>query len=118
MKFRPMLRIGTLVLYAMISVPASSGEPARESVRVTMNFQNVDVAVMAEVVSKATDIVIVVDPGIRTPLTLVSDKALTLSELYQAFVRVVSEKGLEIVEADGKATVRHKSQPKSSGNPA
>jgi len=66
--------------------------------RITPNFQNVDIVVLADAVGRATGLTFLPDARVRGPVNLVNAQPMTPQELYQAF--------LAILQVNGYATSR------------
>jgi general secretion pathway protein D len=66
--------------------------------RITPNFQNVDIVVLADAVGRATGLTFLPDARVRGPVNLVNAQPMTPQQLYQAF--------LSILQVNGYATSR------------
>lgn len=99
------LRASAIAAMATFAASASTGEPTEKPRLVTPNFQNVDVVVLTDAVSKLTGIEISVDPEVKGSTNLKSMRPLTALQFHQLFVRTVTEKGFEVVEENGKVRV-------------
>jgi type II secretory pathway component GspD/PulD (secretin) len=104
MSFERVAAIGMLAV-AAVTTSAWSAEDASIQVRITPNFTNVDIRVLADAVSQVTDWVIVVHPDVKAKFNLASEKPLTPTELYRSFVAKVNEQGLRVVEEQRKTTI-------------
>lgn len=59
--------------------------------RITMNFQNVDIAVLAEQVGRVANLTFILDPRVRAPpVNMINAKPMTPSEIYQAFLQILA----------------------------
>lgn len=58
--------------------------------RITPNFQNVEISVVAEAVGAATNTSFIVDPRVRGQVSLINPRAMTPRELYRAFLAMLS----------------------------
>jgi general secretion pathway protein D len=63
--------------------------PPASSQRITPNFQNVDITVLAEAVGAATGITFIPDPRVRAQVSLINPRPMTSTELYHAFLSIL-----------------------------
>lgn len=78
----------TLALALWMAV-ASAQTPPASTQRITPNFQNVDITVLAEAVGQATGITFIPDPRVRATVNLINPRPMTPNELYQAFLSIL-----------------------------
>jgi general secretion pathway protein D len=65
--------------------------------RITPNFKDADITQIIEAVSTATGRNIIIDPRVRAQVTLLSDKAMTPDQFYQAFLSILQVHGFVAV---------------------
>lgn len=83
-------RLGAaLLLWATLATAQTPPGAASSTARMTPNFQNIDIAQVAEAVGNATGVTFVVDPRVRANVTLINSKAMTPGELYEAFLSIL-----------------------------
>jgi general secretion pathway protein D len=63
--------------------------PTSSTTRITPNFQNVDITVLAEAVGAATGVTFIPDPRVRAQVSLINPKPMTANELYYAFLSIL-----------------------------
>lgn len=68
--------------------------------RITPNFQNVEISVVAEAVGAATNTSFIVDPRVRGQVSLINPRAMTPRELYSAFLQMLSVYNFAAVPGD------------------
>lgn len=61
--------------------------------RITPNFQNVDIVVLADAVGRATGLTFLPDPRVRGPVNLVNPQPMTPQELYEVFLKILQING-------------------------
>jgi general secretion pathway protein D len=99
------------VLFLLGTVLAGAQVPSSSS-RVTPNFQNVDIAQVAEAVGQATGVTFILDQRVRGPVNLVNSRPMSPQELYQAFLSILQVSGFaavrngDIVKIVPEASVR------------
>jgi general secretion pathway protein D len=80
--------VGCALLLFLTLAQAQTPAPAPTQ-RVTPNFQNVDITVLADAVGKVTGLTFLPDPRVRGPVNLVNPKPMTPNELYQTFLSIL-----------------------------
>src|SRR5690242_9834649 len=84
---------------------APEGVPAEPSARagsqdlITMNFQNVDIPVLAKFISEITGKNFVVDESVRGKVSIISPTKVTPAQAYSIFQSVLQVKGFTTVQA-------------------
>lgn len=69
------------------TLAAAQAPPATS--RMTPNFQNQDIALVAEAVGNATGVTFVIDPRVRANITLINSRAMSPQELYETFLSIL-----------------------------
>jgi general secretion pathway protein D len=77
----------TVALLLCATIAAAQAPPA--SSRMTPNFQNQDIALVAEAVGNATGVTFVIDPRVRANITLINSRAMSPRELYETFLSIL-----------------------------
>src|SRR5258708_27853113 len=95
---------GALVAAVFIGVFAlraaaldSAGLPATN--QITMNFQNVDIPVLAKFISEITGRNFIIDESVRGKVTIISPSKVTPEQAYSIFQSVLQVKGFTTVQA-------------------
>ena len=99
---RSRLRSGArAALLALLCAGLQAGSMGAEQpgMRITPNFKEADLAQIIEAVSAATGRNIIIDPRVRAQVTLLSDKAMTPDQFYQAFLAILQVHGFVAVPA-------------------
>ncbi len=87
--------VGVLAAVSVDAEPTSA-EPQNQ---ITMNFQNVDIPVLAKFISEITGKNFIVDEGVRGKVSIISPTKVTPDQAYQVFRSVLKMKGFTTVEA-------------------
>ena len=92
---------GVAALIALIcaALPGASVRAEQPGARITPNFKDADITQIIEAVSAATGRNIIIDPRVRAQVTLLSDKAMTPDQFYQAFLAILQVHGFIAVPA-------------------
>ncbi|MGO9602582.1 MAG: hypothetical protein ACLQAT_04110 [Candidatus Binataceae bacterium] len=81
-----------------IGGPVYAGDdPPVASDQITMNFQNVDIPVLAKFISEITGKNFIIDESVRGKVTIISPTKVTPEEAYQAFQSALEIKGFTTV---------------------
>jgi general secretion pathway protein D len=75
----------------------SAGLPATN--QITMNFQNVDIPVLAKFISEITGRNFIIDESVRGKVTIISPSKVTPEQAYSIFQSVLQVKGFTTVQA-------------------
>src|SRR5580704_2050680 len=75
----------------------SAGLPPQNTI--TMNFQNVDIPVLAKFISEITGKNFIIDEGVRGKVTIISPTKVTPEQAYSTFKSVLQIKGFTTVES-------------------
>lgn len=78
-----------MLALAAVTTSAWSADGTSIRVRITPNFTNVDIRVLADAVYQVADRAIVVHPDVTARLNLGSGKPLTPTEFHELFVATV-----------------------------
>ncbi len=85
-----------LVFSAGLTVQAA--DPRIPQDQITMNFQNVDIPVLAKFISEITGKNFIIDESVRGKVTIISPTKVTPEEAYQAFQSALQIKGFTTVQ--------------------
>ncbi len=91
-----MLSVFASAAFAAHAAPASPRPPANE---ITMNFQNVDIPVLAKFISEITGKNFLVDESVRGKISIISPSKVTPDQAYQIFQSVLQLKGFTTQQA-------------------
>ena len=75
----------------------SAGLPPQNTI--TMNFQNVDIPVLAKFISEITGRNFIIDESVRGKVTIISPSKVTPEQAYSIFQSVLQVKGFTTVQA-------------------
>src|SRR5271169_2053836 len=95
--------IATALLISAISLRSSAfaaesgGLPPQNTI--TMNFQNVDIPVLAKFISEITGRNFIIDESVRGKVTIISPSKVTAEQAYSIFQSVLQVKGFTTVQA-------------------
>ena len=89
-----MTRLAALVLALLLGAPAAR---AAEDATIALNFQDVDLPVLAKFVSEVTGRNFIVDDRVRGKVTIISPTRITPDEAYLVFQSVLQVKGFTTV---------------------
>ncbi len=81
-----------LLVCSAVVLPARAANRAPET-EITMNFQNVDIPVLAKFISEITGKNFLVDESVRGKITIISPSKVTPDQAYQIFQSVLQLKG-------------------------
>src|SRR5579863_1157087 len=82
----------------MAGVPAASPRPSDQDL-ITMNFQNVDIPVLAKFISEMTGKNFIIDESVRGKVSIISPTKVTPMQAYSIFQSVLQIKGFTTVQA-------------------
>ncbi len=71
----------------------------------TVNFKDTDIVDVVKFIGEVTGKTIIVDPKVRGPIKVISNKQLNKKELYELFLAVLDVHGFTAVESDGVVRV-------------
>lgn len=78
------------LLMLLLCTSLAMAQTPSTSQRITPNFQNVEINVVAEAVGAATDTTFIIDPRVRGQVSLINPRAMTPRELYRAFLAMLA----------------------------
>lgn len=104
--------VGVLLCPAL---SASSAEQNSES-RWTINMRDADIRDFTEQIASISGQTLVLDPRIKGQVTVISEAPLTLSEVYQLFLSVMSTHGYAVVTQGNQAQVVPDTEARSIAN--
>ncbi|BCD86949.1 type II secretion system protein GspD [Pseudomonas solani] len=90
------------------AAPTAAAAPSAESAgeaRWTINLRDADIADFTEQVASISGQTLVLDPRVKGRVTVLSESPLTLSEVYQLFLSVMSTHGYTVVAQGNQARV-------------
>lgn len=88
----------TIFSFASIS-GVKAAEPRVPPDQITMNFQNVDIPVLAKFISEITGKNFIIDESVRGKVTIISPSKVTPAQAYSLFQSVLQIKGFTTVQA-------------------
>ncbi|MGA8643101.1 type II secretion system secretin GspD [Candidatus Binatus sp.] len=91
------LLFATLNLQTPALAVESAGLPPQNTI--TMNFQNVDIPVLAKFISEITGRNFIIDESVRGKVTIISPSKVTPEQAYSIFQSVLQVKGFTTVQA-------------------
>src|SRR6202046_2544515 len=91
------LLFATLNLETPAFAVESAGLPPQNTI--TMNFQNVDIPVLAKFISEITGRNFIIDESVRGKVTIISPSKVTPEQAYSIFQSVLQAKGFTTVQA-------------------
>jgi general secretion pathway protein D len=89
--------LGAVSLHTFARADDSAGLPPQNTI--TMNFQNVDIPVLAKFISEITGRNFIIDESVRGKVTIISPSKVTPEQAYQIFQSVLQVKGFTTVQA-------------------
>src|SRR5690242_12487787 len=98
------LKLGALALFLWACVPclytaAQDSPTSQDQNLITMNFQDVDIPVLAKFISEITGKNFVVDESVRGKVSIISPTKVTPAQAYSIFQSVLQVKGFTTVQA-------------------
>lgn len=111
----------TLICAALVGVllcPALSASSAEQNSegRWTINMRDADIRDFTEQIASISGQTLVLDPRIKGQVTVISEAPLTLSEVYQLFLSVMSTHGYAVVTQGNQAQVVPDTEARSIAN--
>ena len=90
-----------LICVGNLSCPAFGEDPAELPAHntITMNFQNVEIPVLAKFISEITGRNFIIDESVRGKITIISPSKVTPEQAYQIFQSALQVKGFTTVQA-------------------
>src|SRR5208282_6030183 len=95
--FAAALLVGAGTLRSSAFAAESTGLPPQNTI--TMNFQNVDIPVLAKFISEITGRNFIIDESVRGKVTIISPSKVTPEQAYSIFQSVLQVKGFTTVQA-------------------
>jgi general secretion pathway protein D len=87
---------------AQANAPAVTGlSPARSNEPVTLNFVNAEIESVTRAISAMINRPIVVDPRVKSPITLYAERPIPVFEAYLSFLSALRGAGFSMVETGG-----------------
>src|SRR4051794_14933309 len=92
------LALAAAMFFLGASAPISTASETAPN-QITMNFQNVDLPVLAKFISEITGRNFVIDESVRGKVTIISPTKVTPEQAYSIFQSVLQVKGFTTVQA-------------------
>ncbi len=108
------LLVAPLPLLAAINAVTSTSSQQEE--RWTINLKNADIREFIDQVAEITGETFIVDPRVKGQVSVLSKTPLTLSEVYQLFLSVMSTHGFSVVTQGDQARVIPNAEAKAEAN--
>ena len=86
---------------AFMPIVSAQNNSPTESATITLSFNNADIESVASVVAKTTGQTILVDPQVKGPITLISNKPVTKTKALDSFSTALRTSGFALVETNG-----------------
>jgi general secretion pathway protein D len=93
-----LLFAAALVVCTTARTVRAEDDPPIPQDQITMNFQNVDIPVLAKFISEITGKNFIIDESVRGKVTIISPTKVTPEEAYQAFQSALQIKGFTTVQ--------------------
>ncbi|MGO8802030.1 secretin N-terminal domain-containing protein, partial [Candidatus Binatus sp.] len=93
--------VALLICVGNLSSPAFGEDPAESPAHntITMNFQNVEIPVLAKFISEITGRNFIIDESVRGKITIISPSKVTPEQAYSIFQSALQVKGFTTVQA-------------------
>src|SRR5262245_47676894 len=111
-----MTRAAITLLAILTAAPAVAGPP--QEATVALNFQDVELPVLAHFVSEVTGRNFIVDERVRGKVTIISPTRLTPDEAYLVFQSVLQVKGFSTVPSGAVTKIVPARDARESGGPS
>src|ERR1039458_3543648 len=98
-RFLRVLVAGVFLSLMAFGSEAAETPPISPNNTITMNFQNVDIPVLAKFISAITGRNFIIDESVRGKVTIISPSKVTPEQAYQIFQSVLQVKGFTTVQA-------------------
>ena len=104
------------LLAAITAVTAVTADSSQQEERWTINLKNADIREFIDQVAEITGETFIVDPRVKGQVSVLSKTPLTLSEVYQLFLSVMSTHGFSVVTQGDQARVIPNAEAKAEAN--
>lgn len=113
-----LLAAGLLVapLPLLAAIDAVTTNSSQQEERWTINLKNADIREFIDQVAEITGETFIVDPRVKGQVSVLSKTPLTLSEVYQLFLSVMSTHGFSVVTQGDQARVIPNAEAKAEAN--
>ncbi|HYL58167.1 MAG TPA: type II secretion system secretin GspD [Candidatus Acidoferrales bacterium] len=91
--------LAAAVLIGSFSLRAGAADPGVSPNQITMNFQNVDIPVLAKFISEITGRNFIIDESVRGKVSIISPTKVTPEQAYSIFQSALQVKGFTTVQA-------------------
>jgi general secretion pathway protein D len=98
-RFLRALVAGVFLSLMAFGSEAAETPPISPNNTITMNFQNVDIPVLAKFISAITGRNFIIDESVRGKVTIISPSKVTPEQAYSIFQSVLQVKGFTTVQA-------------------
>lgn len=97
------LSITLLLGLAVLAAPLAAAEKEKEPARVTLNFQEADIASVAASIAKITGRTFILDPRVKGKVTIIASRDVPEAEVYPIFLSILQVHDFAAIE-DGAVT--------------
>ncbi len=104
-----------LFLFSGLSQATTASDPVTEA-QWTINLKGADIREFIAQVSEITGETFIIDPRVKGQVTVISKASLTLSEVYQLFLSVMSTHGFHVITQDNQAKIIPSAEAKAEAN--
>ncbi len=102
-------------VFISICLMLSAVSFAVDEQKYTLNMQEADIKEVIDLVAKVTGKTFIIDPRVRGKVTVLSEKEMTQSQIYETFLATLEVYGFSAVEAGGITKIIGQSDIKSAG---
>ena len=102
----------------LAAITAVAADSSQQEERWTINLKNADIREFIDQVADITGETFIVDPRVKGQVSVLSKTPLTLSEVYQLFLSVMSTHGFSVVTQGDQARVIPNAEAKAEANGA
>lgn len=100
----------------LAAITAVTADSSQQEERWTINLKNADIREFIDQVAEITGETFIVDPRVKGQVSVLSKTPLTLSEVYQLFLSVMSTHGFSVVTQGDQARVIPNAEAKAEAN--
>lgn len=109
MSFKARFAVMALCLFAASWVVAANDQ------KYTLNMQDAEIKEVIDLVAKVTGRTFIIDPRVRGKVTVISDREMTKSQIYETFLATLEVYGFSAVQAGDVTKIIGQSDIKSAG---
>ena len=103
------------LVFITLCLAMSSFLFAADDQKYTLNMQDAEIKEVIDLVAKVTGKTFIIDPRVRGKVTVVSDREMTKSQIYETFLATLEVYGFSAVEAGEVTKIIGQSDIKSAG---